>query len=172
MRISSSVGSVTSMAFLLLEVFEDVVQLVEPLRPQPLEPAHPVVDGLERPAVDPVDPAPSHVADVDRPHLAEHAQVLGHLRLAQPERLDEVVDGALPAGEHVEDLTAAGLRHRVERVGRRRCSGHAPLDTYPYGYVSNGSASRRPNSPRGRPRRALAARRTAPPPRPRPCERR
>src|SRR5215212_9893106 len=165
MRISSSVGSVTSMAFLLLEVFEDVVQLVEPLRPQALEPAHPVVYGLERPAVDPVEPAPSRVADVYRPHLAEHAQVLGHLRLAHPEHLDEVVDGALPAGEDVEDLAAAGLGDRVEGVGRRRCSGHAREHTYPYGYMSS-RASRRPNSPRGRPRRAPAARRTAPPPLP------
>jgi hypothetical protein len=53
--------------------------------------------------------------------------VLGHLRLSQPELADDVVDGALPAGEDVQDLPPPGLGHRVERVCRRRCSSHAAI---------------------------------------------
>jgi hypothetical protein len=58
MRICSSVGSVTFAVpllltvaisvLLLLEVFEDGVQLVEALGPRALVVLHPVVDGLER----------------------------------------------------------------------------------------------------------------------------
>ena len=47
-------------------------------------------------------------AHVDHSHLSEHAQVLGHLRLGQPEQRDEIVDGALPAGEDVQDLPPPG----------------------------------------------------------------
>ena len=61
-------------------------------------------------AVEPVQPLPSFVAHVDRSHLPQHAQVLGHLRLGEAERAHQVVDGALAAGEDVEDLAAAGAR--------------------------------------------------------------
>src|SRR5215204_384196 len=113
MRMSSSAGSVTFALPLLvtcdislllsLEVLEHVVEAVEPLRPQPLEAGHPVVDRLERLAVDPVQALPSLVPHVDRSHFAEHPQVLGDLRLGQPECGHQVVYGALAAGEHVED---------------------------------------------------------------------
>src|SRR5262245_58268817 len=80
---------------LLLELFENVVERLEALVPRLLVALHPVMDGLERAAVEPVDPAASVLEHVDRPHFAQHAQVLGHLRLGQRERLDEVVDGVL-----------------------------------------------------------------------------
>src|SRR6266540_2283511 len=87
MRICSSVGSVTvavpllvtAISFLLLlEVLQHGIQPVEPLRPGALVVLDPVVDGLERAAVQPVQPLTSFVAHVDRPHLSEHAQVLRH----------------------------------------------------------------------------------------------
>jgi hypothetical protein len=111
MRISSSLGSVTLAGpllvtsvislLLLLEVFQHDVQPLEPLRPTLLVVLHPVVDGLERVPVESVQPLPSVFAHVDRSHLAEDPQVLGHLRLIQAERGHQVVDGALAAGEDV-----------------------------------------------------------------------
>src|SRR5206468_8110932 len=73
-RICSSVGSVTvavpllvtGISFLLLELLQHDVEPVEPLRPRALVALHPVVDGLERLAVQPVQPLPSFVAHVNR----------------------------------------------------------------------------------------------------------
>src|SRR3954469_23870922 len=125
MRISSSVGNVivavpllTAIADLLLfDLVENVFQLREPLGPGPLVAAHPVVDGLERRAVDPVDPPATLVAHLDRPDRAQDAQVLRDLGLSEPERAGELADGALTAGEEVEDLPPARLGDGVEGVG-------------------------------------------------------
>ena len=115
---------------LLLEVLQHDIQLVEPLRPRALVGLHPVVDGLERVAVQPVQPLPSFVTHVNRSHFSEHPQVLGHLRLSQPEHAHQVVHGALPAGEGVQDLSPPGLGHRVERIRCRRCSCHGSIYTH------------------------------------------
>src|SRR3712207_7954651 len=58
------------------ELLENGIELVEPLRPRPLVLLDPVVDGLERLALQPVEPLPALVAHVDGADLAEHAQVL------------------------------------------------------------------------------------------------
>src|SRR6266568_6386938 len=77
---------VTAISFLLLlEFLQHDVQLVEPLRPGALVVLHPVMDGFERVAVQPVEPLPSLAAHVYRSHFAEHPQVLGDLRLTEPE---------------------------------------------------------------------------------------
>src|SRR5216117_3737830 len=85
MRICLSLGRVTvavpllvtAISFLLLlEFLQHDVQLVEPLRPGELVVLHPVVDGLERVAVQPVQPLPSFVTHVDGSDFAEHPQVL------------------------------------------------------------------------------------------------
>src|SRR5918994_6231527 len=112
MRICSSVGSVTvavplltAISFLLLlELLQYDIQLVEPLRPRALVALHPVVDGLERRAVQPVQPLPSLAAHLDPPHFAEDPEVLGDLRRGQAEQAHEVVHGPFPAGEDVQDL--------------------------------------------------------------------
>src|SRR5215471_14421854 len=118
MRICSSVGRVTvavpllvtAISFLLLlELFQYDVELLEPLRPRALVALHPVVDGLERVAVHPVEAAAAVAADVDGADLPEHPQVLRHLRLREAESLHEVVDGKLAAGEEIEDLPPARL---------------------------------------------------------------
>src|SRR3954454_13397384 len=132
MRICSSAGSVTVAVplltviacFLPLEIFGDIVQPGEPLRPRALVAAHPVVDGLERRAVEPVDPVPARLADVDRPDLAQHPQMLGDLGLGEPEHSHKLAHRALAAGQDVEDLSAPWLGHGVERVGGGRCAGH------------------------------------------------
>src|ERR671916_574147 len=134
MRICSSVGSVTvafpllgiaaTSSLLLLEFLQHDVHPVEPLRPEALVAPHPVVDGLERPRVQPVQPLPPLLAHVDRPNLPEHPKVLGHQRLAHPEQAHQVAHGPFAGGEEVQDLAPAGLGHRVERVRRSRRSCH------------------------------------------------
>src|SRR6266436_2711824 len=83
MRICSSVGSVTvavpllvtAISFLLLlEFLQHDIQPLEPLRPGALVGLHPVVDGLERVAVQPVEPLPSLVTHVNHSHFSEHPQ--------------------------------------------------------------------------------------------------
>src|SRR5829696_3905486 len=141
MRICSSVGSVavpllvTAHISFLLQFLQHAFHPVEPLRPRTLVLLHPVMDGLERVAVEPVQPLASLVTHVDRPHLSEHSQVLGHLRLRQPEQAHQVIHGTLPAGEDVQDLSTPGLSHRVERVrcGRRAC--HRKI-IFPYENIS------------------------------------
>src|SRR5918999_2323853 len=144
MRICSSVGRVTlavpllvtDISFLpLLEFLQHDVQPVESFRPRALVALHPVVDGLERVAVQPVQPLPSFVTHVNRSHFSEHSQVLGHLWLSQPEQPHQVVHGALAAGEDVKDLPPPGLGHRVERICCRRCSCHGGI-VYLYGNMS------------------------------------
>src|SRR4030088_2547653 len=80
MRICSSVGSVTfavpllvtAISFLLLfEFLQHHIQLFEPLRPQALVGLHPVVDGLEGTAVEPVQPLPSVVTHFNRFHFSQ-----------------------------------------------------------------------------------------------------
>src|SRR5881397_1639714 len=149
MRICSSVGSdnvavpllvIAIFFLLLLEILQHDVQLVEPLRPQTFVVLHPVMDGLECGAVQPVLPPPSFSAHVDCSDFAEHPQVLGHLWLSQPQEADKVVHGTFAAGEGVQDLSAPGLGHRVERIRSRRSSSHARI-IYRYGNMSSGTQS-------------------------------
>ena len=68
---------------------------------------NPVVDRFERATVEPVEPLASLVTDLDRSDRSEHRQVLGHLRLGQPQHADQVVHGPLPVA-------------RTSRICRRR----------------------------------------------------
>src|SRR4051794_5464426 len=70
-RISVPVGSVTTALPLLaiasllrLEFLQHGVEGAEPLAPRPLVARHPVVDGLQRPAVEPVHPPAPVVARI------------------------------------------------------------------------------------------------------------
>jgi hypothetical protein len=79
-RICSSVGSVTVAvllvtvicSFLPLEVFQHDIQLFEPIGPQTLAVGDPVVNRLERGAVQPVQPLSPLVAYVYDANLAQH----------------------------------------------------------------------------------------------------
>jgi Nitrile hydratase beta subunit, N-terminal len=121
---------------LSLDVFENRGELLEAVGPQALVPLHPVVDRLERSPVQPVQPSAAVLADVHGTDLAQDAEVLGYLRLRETELADEVVDGLLAVGEHVENLAPARLGYRVERIGRRRRSCHV-LNIYRYRYMSS-----------------------------------
>src|ERR1700680_190346 len=128
-RICVSVGRVTTakplfVIFILqfLELLQHDFQPIEALRPRPLVVLHPVMDGFERMAVDPVHPPPSLVTHIHKPALPQHPEVFGHLRLRQVEQGDEFVHGAFPAREDVQDLPSSGFGHRIERICCRRSS--------------------------------------------------
>src|SRR5688572_15266758 len=61
--------------------------------------------------------------------------MLRHLRLRQPQQLDQVVDRPLSLGEGVENLPAPWFRNRIERVRGRRRSCHGCI-ICPYGNMS------------------------------------
>src|SRR5687768_543309 len=118
MRIWLSAGSdtvavplvVIAIFFLLfLELFQYGVEAEEPLRPEPLVVPDPVVDRLDRASVQPVQPLPADLADLDDADLAQHTQVLRHLRLSDSELAHQVVHRPLAVGEDGEDLAPSRL---------------------------------------------------------------
>src|SRR4051812_18384347 len=115
------------------------------------------MDRFQRMPVEPVQPLPPVIAHLHHPHLAQNPQMLGHLRLGQPQYTHQVADRPFPIDEDIEDLPTPRFGHRIERV-RCRCRSCHTTTIYPYG-----NASRRlGKSTRGLPRRpgldqALAA---------------
>src|SRR5256885_15405692 len=96
-----SVGIVTTAVPLLvsttivllhfLEFFQNNIQPIEALRPRTLVGLHPVVDGLERLAIDRIHPPPPFVANSNERHLREYAQVFGNKRMRQADPPVQVV---------------------------------------------------------------------------------
>jgi hypothetical protein len=68
-----------------------------------------------------VTPIPANAHEVD---LAQHGEVLGHLRLAETESLHELVHRDLPGADGVEEAAAAHISDGVERIRRRRGGSH------------------------------------------------
>lgn len=90
----------------------------ELVAPESLEAARPVVDHLELPWFEPIDPLAPAARDRDDAHLSENRQVLGDGGLGQVEGLDQGGDGLLAvACQMLDDLAAAGLGDGVEGVG-------------------------------------------------------
>ena len=82
---------------------------------------------------------PTLATYADQPNFTEHPKVFGHQRLRQADLRDELIDGAFPAGEGVQDLPPPGLGHRIERVRCRRRSWHGRI-IYPYRHMSRDSS--------------------------------
>src|SRR5919198_305894 len=59
--------------------------------------------------------------------LAEHPQVLRHLRLREPEHVHELVHRAFAVRENVQDLPPPRFRHGVERVCSRCGARHGGI---------------------------------------------
>src|SRR5437870_3113999 len=89
--------------FLLLQVANDLVQLLEPFAPEPAVAFQPVVELLERLGPQRVDALLRQRSYLHEPCLAQHAQMLRYLRLAQPQALGDLPDreGAVP--EELDD---------------------------------------------------------------------
>ena len=69
-------------------------------------------------------PVHAHEHETDRP---QHAEVLGHLRLAEAEPVDELADRRLPGAQRIEELPSARLGDGVEGICRRRCASHVTI---------------------------------------------
>src|ERR1700733_2882923 len=110
--------------FLLLQVAEVVVQPVEPLVPEHLVLGHPVMERTQGRGIQVVQTSAPHRATPDKPHLAEHPQVLGHLRLRDRKVVDDHPDRLLTGNEHIEDVATVHLGDRVEDVGGGGSPGH------------------------------------------------
>lgn len=67
---------------------------------------------------------PTFSADRDQINRPEHREMFGDLGLGQPQSIDKVADGGLFGAKGIEELSTAAFRHSVERVSRRRSSGH------------------------------------------------
>src|SRR5207302_5816036 len=126
-RISRSDGSVTfvlavllavAISFLLVfsfEVAKDIVELIEALVPRAairLQPRVELPEGLGAKAVDALlrDGMRLH-----EPGLAEHAEVLRDLGLAQAESFDDLSDRAWLPPEEVDDLPAVWFGESAQR---------------------------------------------------------
>jgi len=99
-----------------LVVFQESLESVESVGPGLLEPGHPVVDRFERRTVDPVHPLASEAAAADEIHLPQHLEVLGHLRLPEPEPRHEFSDGEFIGAQHLEDFPPTRFRDGVESI--------------------------------------------------------
>ena len=93
---------------------EMTLEVVEPVRPVAAVRREPAVDLGQRRGVEPV-PAPLRVdPHPHEPGLAQHPQVLGDARLAQPQVADELVHRPLALAQQVEDPPPAGVGQDVE----------------------------------------------------------
>src|SRR6476469_6440838 len=111
----------------LLEVLRVLVQPVEALVPEPLEPAGPLVNRSQSAGVEAVQPLLAGLAIPHQPDLAEHPQVLGGPRLGDPQLLGQLGHRQLAPTKQHQDLPALRLGHRVEDVRRRRCTCHGHI---------------------------------------------
>ena len=84
-----------------------------------------------------VTPIRADEHQTDRP---QHAQVLGHLRLAEAESVDELADGDLPGADGVEELATARIADGVERIRRRWSASHVTI-IYLYRNISRREAT-------------------------------
>src|SRR5262245_32696533 len=114
---SSLLLTVVVRVVLAVEVALEGVEMPGPESPVGFEP---LVEPLERRGFDPVDAALRVDPARDEPRLAQHLQVLGHRRLADVERVDEVAHAALRRAELVEDQPPGRLCKHRERVRGHR----------------------------------------------------
>src|SRR2546425_2485382 len=100
--------------------------------PETLICLHPVVHGLQLLRVELIQAVPALLSRRDDPHPAQHAEVLRHCRLGNPEFSDKFADRVhSTASQRVDDLAPPGLGNGVEDVrGSRRSWHHMPLYSY------------------------------------------
>jgi hypothetical protein len=70
-----------------------------------------------------VEASPSFCTALDEAGVAQHPEMLGHLRLRETQHVDELPDRPLPRHQRVQDLATVDLGYRVEDVrgGRGAC---------------------------------------------------
>src|SRR5256885_15343193 len=125
-RISRSDGSVTfvvavllAMAILFLlalsfEIAKYLVELIEALVPRASVRLQPIVELPEWLGAEAVDPLLRDRMGLHEPSVAQHAEVLGDLRLTKPEPLDDLPDGAWLPPEKLDDLPPGWFGGRAQ----------------------------------------------------------
>ena len=73
-----------------------------------------------------VEASPAVCTARDETDVAQHPEMLGHLRLRKTQHVGELADRPLPRHQRIQDLAAVGLGNRVEDVrgGRGACHAH------------------------------------------------
>src|SRR5215207_2132034 len=92
------------------------LERVEMVRPQAPVGREPGVKLAQRARVDAVDPALSGGAARDEAGVTQDPEVLGHRRLADAERVDELTDTAFRRADPVDDAAPGRLRENRDGV--------------------------------------------------------
>ena len=116
-----------------LKGLEVVAHPVEPFVQRLLVLGEPLLQRLEVRRLEAVQAAATICATRDEAHVAEHAQMLGHLRLRQREVGDDRADRLLAADQRVENVAARSLGDRIEDV--RGCSRTGDLNIFLYKHM-------------------------------------
>src|SRR5712691_9373292 len=104
--------------------------------PMPGERAAPLVDRAQRIGVGAIEDPAAVATEIHEAHVTQDLQVLRDGRLRDPEHLRDVADRPLLRREVIENVAAAALRDRVERIRRGGGPGHDPI-IFPYRNMSN-----------------------------------
>src|SRR6266849_5344438 len=91
----------------------DAIELV---LPEFLVGQDPIMDRFETLAIDPIEPAAPLVADADQPDLAQHTEVLRHLRLGPLQGRDDIVHRPLAIDQNTQHAAALRLGDGVEHI--------------------------------------------------------
>src|SRR5258705_2492624 len=102
---------------LLLELFDDLVQFLEPRLPEAPVALEPLLKLAKAFRAQPVEPLLGARLHVHQPGLLQNPEMFGHLRLVEPEALAEVVRGAGASAQELDDAEAVGLGQGGERFG-------------------------------------------------------
>src|SRR5258706_3860797 len=95
-----------------LHLVEQGVKTLEIGLPDAAIPLSPSLQLLQRRWAQGIDSTLRVNANVDQAGIAEHAQMLGDLRLAKTEAVDQIADGARAVEQQFDDLEAVGLGQR------------------------------------------------------------
>jgi hypothetical protein len=95
-----------------LHVFEQGVQAVEVALPKAAIAIEPGLELLERRGSQRIDSALRVDADIDETGVAQNTQMLGYLRLAKAEAIDEVANGPWSVEQQLNDVETIGLGQR------------------------------------------------------------
>jgi hypothetical protein len=116
-----------------LEFAEKGIQTLEVVFPKTAITFQPHLQLLEGSRAQSIDAALGVRANMNETGIAEDAEMLGDLRLAQAEPADEVADGAGTAAQEFDDMKAVGLGQRTKGLHHGRgeyASGRIFLSRY------------------------------------------
>jgi hypothetical protein len=90
-----------------------VFEAVKVRRPELAVRAEPFVELRERLGPDAIQASLRVCARLDEAGVPQHAKVLGHRRLADPEAVDELADRPFSVAEQIQDLEPVGCIYSI-----------------------------------------------------------